>query len=83
MPRRRQPVGTPVKVDGSYLFSVAFSPDGRLIAAGSDAGTVRVWDVATGRLLLGRPLAQLGASVMPSDVQSGRQALGGRGLGER
>ena len=45
----RQPVGTPVNVDGSYLYSVAFSPDGRLIAAGSDMGTVRVWDVATGR----------------------------------
>ena len=24
----RQPVGTPVNVDGSYLYSVAFSPDG-------------------------------------------------------
>lgn len=33
---------------GRVIRSVAFSPDGRLAAAGGDAGVLTVWDAATG-----------------------------------
>lgn len=33
---------------GSTVESLAFSPDGRQLATGSDTGSVRLWDAATG-----------------------------------
>ena len=41
--------------DQGWVFSVAFSPDGKRIVSGSSDQTVRLWDAATGQPV-GQPL---------------------------
>jgi WD40 repeat protein len=36
---------------GCGVESVAFAPDGQMVLSGSDDGTLRLWDVATGETL--------------------------------
>jgi serine/threonine protein kinase len=33
------------------VYSVAFSPDGQVLASGSDDGTIKLWEVKTGRVI--------------------------------
>ena len=42
------PLSSPLQGHTEYVRSVAFSPDGRQLATGSDDLTARVWDLSTG-----------------------------------
>jgi len=46
-----QPKGHLMTTTGfAEVFATAFSPDGRMLATGGDGGTIKLWQVETGRL---------------------------------
>lgn len=40
-------IGPPLKGYNNWVLSVAFSPDGKCIASGSDYGSICIWDWET------------------------------------
>src|SRR5438034_1186322 len=57
--RTGQETGTPPGLGDYYsgLYSIAFSPDGKLLATGDHGGTIKVWDLATSQPLFTVPKA--------------------------
>lgn len=46
----RRTLGGPIGIWGSRYTTLAFSPDGRSLATGSESGLVQLWSAATGRI---------------------------------
>jgi WD40 repeat protein len=50
-----QPFGQPLSVDTDHVFSVAVSPDDKMLASGAYNGSIILWDMET-RQSIGQPL---------------------------
>jgi WD40 repeat protein/transcriptional regulator with XRE-family HTH domain len=48
---RRHLLGSPLRVSGSAIYSLAFSPNGTILASGAFDGSLRLWDVTRQRLV--------------------------------
>src|SRR5262249_11866810 len=71
-----QPIG-PRMVEGKPVWAAAFSPDGRTVLTGSEAGNVQFWVAATG-LPLGLPRSIIGNVNAVCFSPDGKTALSSR-----
>ena len=79
--RSRRRVGRPIVPGGGSVLSVAFNPDGTLLATGSYFGRLDLWDVAT-QAHHGKPMKAADDGVLSVAFDtSGRFVAGGGAIG--
>ncbi len=61
----RQPIAPPLLAETGFVRSIAFSPDGHILASGNANGTINLWNVDNHELI-GQPLQQPSGSFFNS-----------------